>query len=114
MIKLKRPICPYPKGLRDGNYKHEKNKQALASSSNDKCMYCESKISHISYAQVEHIKPKAPGKYPELEFEWNNHGYSCQTCNTIKSDKYDDATPYIDPYSEIPSDYLFMSGAIRK
>lgn len=59
MIKLERPDCPYPAALEAGNYKHERNKLALKQASHDKCMYCECKISHIDFAHIEHIKPKA-------------------------------------------------------
>lgn len=111
MIKLERPLCPYPKALLDGNYKHKSNKEALRQASFDKCMYCESKISHIDYAHIEHIKPKAEDKYPKLEFVWENLGYACPKCNNSKHDKYDENTPYIDPYSENPEEHVFASGA---
>lgn len=110
MIRLNRPPCPYPKALADNNYKHTTNKDALRKGAHDKCMYCESIISHISYAHVEHIKPKADGKYPELEFEWSNLGYACAMCNGSKSDKYDENTPFIDPYIDNPNDYIFALG----
>lgn len=110
MIKLKRPPCPNPTAL-STDYKHKENKLALHQSTNGKCMYCESCITHIDFAHVEHIKPKAIGKYPELEFEWTNLGYACPKCNNAKSDKYDEATPYIDPYSEEPSAFIFFFGA---
>ena len=112
MIKLERMACPYQKALNDGNYKHPTNKEALRQSSHDKCMYCESKISHIDFAHVEHIKPKSKEKYPELEFEWTNLGYSCPKCNNAKSDSYDEETPYLDPYSEDPSHHLFSAYAL--
>jgi len=110
MIKLERPECPYPKALEDENYKHPINKEALRQASFDKCMYCESKISHIDFAHIEHIKPKAQDKYPELEFVWENLGYVCPKCNNAKSDKYDENTPYIDPYSENPEEHIFAFG----
>lgn len=112
MIKLERPPCPHPDALKDNNYKHPKNKSALASASNDKCMYCESKISHIDFAHIEHIKPKATDKYPQLEFDWGNLGYACPKCNNNKSDDYHADTPYIDPYSDNPEDHLFFYGAV--
>ena len=111
MIKLERPECPYPEALEKGNYKHKTNKEALRQASFDKCMYCESKISHIDFAHVEHIKPKAEDKYPELEFVWENLGYVCPKCNNSKLDKYDEDTPYIDPYSDNPEEHVLASGA---
>lgn len=112
MIKLERPHCPHPNALQNNDYKHPLNKSALASASYDKCMYCESKISHIDYAHVEHIKPKADGKYPELAYVWENLGYACPKCNNNKSDKYFPDTPYIDPYLEVPGDHIFSCGAL--
>jgi flagellum-specific peptidoglycan hydrolase FlgJ len=67
-------------------------------------MYCEGKFEHNSYSHVEHIKPKA--KFPELKFSWDNLGFSCQVCNTNKGEKYNETTPFIDPYSENPEDYI--------
>ena len=111
MIKLTRPVCPYPQALENGEYNHKFNKEALRIANSDKCMYCESKISHIDFAHVEHIKPKAPDKFPELAYTWENLGYACPKCNISKGDKYDVNTPYIDPYSENPEEHLFAFGA---
>ncbi|WP_196482601.1 HNH endonuclease [Burkholderia cepacia] len=69
-------------------------------------MYCESKFSAIDHGDIEHIKPKAEGKYPELTYVWGNLGISCTKCNGAKSDKFDADTPYINPYEENPSDYI--------
>lgn len=110
MIKLTRPDCPHPNALDNGNYKHPLNKEALKKANSDKCMYCESKISHIDFAHVEHYKPKAQDKYPELEFEWTNLGYACPKCNNNKSDKFHEDFPYIDPYSEDPCEYFLAHG----
>lgn len=112
MIRIKRPECPYPQALKDGNYSHSTNKEALRGGNFDKCMYCESRISHIDHAHIEHIKPKAPDKYPELVCTWGNLGYACSRCNTNKSDKYSETTPYIDPYSEDPEEHIFVYGAL--
>jgi len=111
MIRIVRPVCPYPQALANSDYSHPTNKDALRKANFDKCMYCESKISHIDYANVEHIKPKADGKYPELKYNWENLGYACSRCNTNKGEKYVETSPYIDPYSEDPEDNIFASGA---
>lgn len=111
MIKLNRPPCPYPKALENKDYKHPKNKEVLKNASYDKCMYCESKISHTYPGDVEHIKPKAADKFPELEFDWDNHGYCCWKCNNEKSDKYFDGIEFINPYNEEPENYLYAFGA---
>ncbi len=56
-----------------------------------KCCFCESKIGHVSYGDVEHFRPKAgwvqgnepinkPGYY-WLAYDWDNLLLSCQICN---------------------------------
>ncbi|MDR0909365.1 MAG: HNH endonuclease [Spirochaetaceae bacterium] len=110
MVALARPACPNPEALAKGNYKHPQNKDALRKSTSGKCMYCESKIDHNSFAHVEHIKPKA--KYPELEFVWDNLGYSCERCNNYKGDIYDEALPFINPYDEEPEGHIIFIGAL--
>jgi uncharacterized protein (TIGR02646 family) len=104
MIALIRPECPNSTALARGDYKDPVNKEALRKSTAGKCMYCESKIEHISYAHVEHIKPKK--KFPEFEFIWENLGFSCPVCNTNKGQKYDETTPFINPYNENPEDHI--------
>lgn len=112
MIKLTRPICPNPGALAAGNYKHPDNKAALVAASHQKCMYCESKVTHIYFGDVEHIKPKATGKFPELAFEWINLGFVCGRCNNAKLDKYFKEAPFIDPYQENPDEHIFAIGAM--
>jgi uncharacterized protein (TIGR02646 family) len=108
MIALVRPECPNPKSLADGNYKHKDNKEALRNSTYGKCMYCESRVEHNSYANVEHIKPKS--KFPELEFAWNNLGYSCERCNTNKGHKFNESISFINPYDENPEEHIEFFG----
>ena len=80
----------------------------LAEDAHSKCMYCESKIAHVSFPHVEHIAPKTA--YPERTFEWENLGLACQTCNTAKGGQYDAETPPVDPYSDDPADHLYAFG----
>lgn len=109
MIKLTREACPNPTALLT-NYKNKENKEALKRSSFDKCIYCESKISHIEYGDVEHIKPK--GAYPATKFTWTNLGFACEICNRkYKHEKYDATTPYINPFDENPSEHIIANGA---
>ena len=108
MIALKRPECPNPDALDKRIYNDPVNKEALRKSTSGKCMYCESKMEPISYAHVEHIKPKS--KFPELEFEWTNLGFSCQICNTNKGSKYDETLHFVNPYDEVPEVYLVFLG----
>jgi uncharacterized protein (TIGR02646 family) len=111
MIKITRPSCPNPTAL-STNYKHPQNKMVLQKASYGKCMYCESKITHIYFGDVEHIKPKS--KYPELEFEWSNLGFVCSLCNHLKSDKFDEDTQYINPYEEDPENEIVFWGSLLR
>ncbi|MDR3335184.1 MAG: HNH endonuclease [Treponema sp.] len=108
MVALIRPECPNPAALAAGNYKESRNKDVLRASTSEKCMYCESKIEHNSFAHVEHIKPKV--KYPEFEFIWDNLGYSCERCNINKGDEYEEQTPFINPYQDNPEDHIVFFG----
>ena len=109
MIKLNRPQCPNQSALERENYKHPDNKAALKSSSFNKCMYCESKIPHIDYGDVEHIMPK--DRFPHLKFEWSNLGYACVKCNRDgKGDKY--AADFINPYQDDPETFLKPIGSV--
>ncbi len=107
MIKINRPECPSPNKLKV-DYKFHENKKSLKEASFDKCMYCESKISHNSYGDVEHIKPKS--KYPQLEFTWSNLGFACSVCNNNKNNQYDADNPILSPYEEDPEQHLFACG----
>ena len=108
MIALVRPKCPKPEALAAGIYDDPDNKDALRKASAGKCMYCESKMEHVSFPQIEHIKPKK--KFPELEFVWENLGFCCQRCNTNKGQKYDEAISFINPYNENPEDHIGFLG----
>lgn len=109
MIRLTRPACPNPRAL-ETDYKHLQNKDALKAASHDKCMYCESKISHVYFGDVEHIKPKS--LFPHLEYEWKNLGYVCAKCNNNKSNKFEEQQPFINPYEENPSEFLVSLGPL--
>ena len=73
-------------------YGHKTVKAALRKVQDDKCCFCESKVTHISYGDVEHFRPKAgvrqrsgaplerPGYY-WLAYKWSNLFFSCQICN---------------------------------
>lgn len=73
-------------------YGHESVKKALVILQNKKCCFCESRITHIGYGDVEHFRPKAgfsqdeadqyhkPG-YFWLAYDWSNLFLSCQLCN---------------------------------
>lgn len=91
-------------------YNQDEVKQLLRTEVNNKCMYCESSVAHVSYEHIEHIKPKAKTKFPALTFEWSNLGLACPVCNMNKGDEYDVNMPFINPYLDDPSDFIFALG----
>ena len=46
-------------------YSHPTIKSALEGETRGKCAYCESKIKHISYGDIEHILPKNKEARPD-------------------------------------------------
>jgi len=107
LLELLREKKPIPEKLKN-KYRHPDIKKALRESSFDKCVYCESKVTAISFGDVEHIKPKS--KYPDLTFDWDNLAFVCAKCNNEKSDNYDEELPFINPYRENPEDSLIALG----
>jgi uncharacterized protein (TIGR02646 family) len=75
-----------------GLYGAKSVKNALQTAQHNKCAFCESKVSHVAYGDVEHFRPKAgyrqspndilvqPGYY-WLAYEWSNLLFCCQLCN---------------------------------
>ena len=73
-------------------YKHDEVKRGLVEAQHHKCAFCESKITHVTYGDVEHFRPKAgvrqsprddlvrPGYY-WLAYEWTNLFLACDLCN---------------------------------
>lgn len=85
-------------------YGHDEVKKSLIKIQDYKCCFCESKIGHISYGDVEHFRPKAgwvqndekinkPGYY-WLSYQWNNLLLSCQKCNQRYKKNYFPLLPY--------------------
>jgi uncharacterized protein (TIGR02646 family) len=90
-----------PEAYRDGSerfdfdsslYGAKSVKNALLKAQHDKCCFCESKVTHVAYGDVEHYRPKAgyrqapdeplgrPGYY-WLAYDWSNLMFCCQVCN---------------------------------
>lgn len=90
-------------------YAHPDVKEAVRRECRGKCIYCESKISHVAPGDIEHIKPK--GNYPKETFEWENLAFVCNECNRRKSDRYDEDKPPLNPYKEDPRTRLKGAGA---
>ena len=62
-------------------YGHGKIKAALVAMFHGKCAYCESKITHVAYGDIEHFRPKSNLLYAHQIFEWENLLLSCSICN---------------------------------
>lgn len=90
-------------------YRDKEIKAQIKKETHDKCAYCESKITHVSPGDIEHIIPKSYCK--ELIFEWTNLTLSCEQCNrTRKRDYYNPKEPLINPYIDNPSQHLMALG----
>lgn len=116
-------------------YGHADVKGALRIAQHDKCSFCEAKVSHVAFGDVEHFRPKAalrakqgtairrPG-YFWLAYEWTNLLFACEPCNrrhkgslfplidentraNAPSDDLARETPlFIDPTLEDPSTHI--------
>ncbi|WP_308911500.1 HNH endonuclease [Pseudokordiimonas caeni] len=93
-----------------GRYRHQEIKTALLAETHDKCAYCESKVRHIAYGDIEHIVPKS--NVPERWFDWTNLTIACDICNTRKSDFHGGADTFIDPYLMDPTEHLRFIGPL--
>ena len=98
---------PIPESLKH-RYRDPQIKQRIKDETHDKCIYCESKVTHVYPGDVEHIIPKS--KKPELIFEWSNLTFACQECNRNKSDYYEPSLQLINPYSDEPKEHLKFVG----
>lgn len=64
-------------------YKQDDIKAALAKQMfYGKCAYCEAKITHIDYGDIEHFRPK--DIFPLLAVEWENLLLACRVCNAAE------------------------------
>ena len=52
-----------------------------------KCGYCESRPNTVSFANIDHYRPKTLS--PHLTYSWENWIFSCQRCNTYKGSRWD-------------------------
>jgi uncharacterized protein (TIGR02646 family) len=121
--------------LKRSIYAHQTVKAALLEAQHHKCAFCESRVTHIAYGDVEHYRPKAgyqqregdalrrPGYY-WLAYSWDNLLFVCQLCNQERkgnlfplrrprararshSDNLNAEEPLlIDPSRLDPSDYI--------
>lgn len=84
---------------RKRRYNHDQVKAALLQETHGKCAYCESKLTHIAYGDIEHIIPKASD--PGRTYEWENLTTACDVCNTKKSDTEGLVDPYVNDPEQV-------------
>ncbi|QFT97992.1 HNH endonuclease [Roseovarius sp. THAF8] len=89
-------------------YNHPQVKAALKQETNEKCAYCEAKVTDVAHGDIEHVTPKSLNR--DLTFEWQNLTFACQVCNQKKSNKDN----ILDPYNVDPDEHLFFVGAFAK
>lgn len=89
-------------------YRDPAVKQHLIVEASGKCIYCESKITHVYFGDVEHIKPKS--LFPSERLSIENLGLACATCNNAKGEFWDPVTPLLNPYIDDPAAELFAFG----
>lgn len=93
-----------PTDAEKGRYRHADIKAALKIETHGKCAYCESKLLHVAFGDVEHITPKS-GRVADT-FRWSNLTLACDVCNTYKRDVSGIADPYVDE----PEDLFRFAG----
>ena len=64
----------------------------------------------MTFDHIEHIKPKARDKHPELTFEWTNLGLACPSCNMNKGEDYSEDIPFVNPYVDDPPNHFVALG----
>lgn len=96
-----------PEGLASA-YKAPEVKALLREETFEKCAYCESKVLHIDFGDVEHIKPK--DTFHELRYSYENLTLACGVCNNKKRNFYSEETPLLNPYIDDPKDHLMAIG----
>jgi len=135
--KLKRD---YDDGERDFDFKPsiygaKSVKNALIKAQHGKCAFCESKILHVDFGDVEHFRPKGGWKQAEsddltqpgyywLAYEWSNLFLSCAICKqrhkrnvfplrdpAIRAESHhddiaDEEPVFIDPGAEEPTEFI--------
>ena len=93
-----------PTDSEKSRYRHAEIKATLIVETHGKCAYCESRLLHVSFGDVEHITPKSH-KLIDI-FRWENLTLACDVCNTYKRD----AIGIIDPYIDEPAEHFKFIG----
>lgn len=86
-------------------------KKSLLAMTHGKCIYSEAMlIENSTCEEVEHFYPKSI--YPEKVVEWGNLMPSCKICNARKGNVDPNKVALINPYIDVPSNYIAFSGFI--
>lgn len=86
-------------------------KKSLLAMTYGKCIYSEAiLIENSTCEEVDHFYPKSI--YPEKVVEWGNLMPSCKICNAKKGNIDPGKVSLINPYIDIPSNYIAFSGFI--
>jgi uncharacterized protein (TIGR02646 family) len=70
------------------SYREPELKAHLVAEAHGKCLYCESKVTHIYFGDIEHIKPKA--RFPHERLDRENLALACALCNHAKADFWEE------------------------
>lgn len=111
LLSLERAVTSKGKKRAESKYRNQAVKNVLVAMFNGKCAYCESKIVHVSYGDIEHFRPKSRPEYRLLCFEWTNLLLSCSVCNgsEFKGDRFPEILaggPPVDPCVGDPQEHL--------
>ncbi len=98
---------PPPQALLD-SYRYAPLKDHLVAEAHGKCVYCESKITHVYYGDIEHIKPKSA--FPRERLNLENLTLACALCNNAKGDFWDANTPLLNPFEDDPTKEFLALG----
>jgi hypothetical protein len=98
-----------PPSVAEG-YRDPRVKESIVAETNGKCAYCESKMRHVDWGDVEHIDPKS--KYPDRLLDYSNLTLACAVCNGNKSDYDDPACQLLNPYVDDVDANLFPLGPL--
>lgn len=85
-------------------------KACIVAETNGKCAYCESKVTHIYWGDVEHILAKA--LHPDQMLNYENLTLACSICNVNKSDYDEPMNPLLNPYADDPAFFLVALGPL--
>lgn len=86
------------------NYNKKPIKKAVIEESHDKCVFCESKVSHVYHGDIEHFRPKS--KFCKYTHTWSNLLFSCRICNSKKSNTFPTENQIIKPTEENPEKFF--------